>query len=381
MSGVVCRNCGASNREGLRFCENCDRFLGWDATSIGPAVGSAPGPQPAPTPAPVPPRPVVPPVRPTPVTPAGPGSSGPRHAASERSSVITPTSPRSTVRLLPVSAPPEARSTSTSTICPNCALDNDPARRFCARCGEWLVTPTASSGRPPMALREQWRRRWFGDRGPYSDRLSRATVGFRVLVTAVVAVLVTALLGVAQVHPIQRVKDQIGHVRGTGRVTGLTATAQPAGGRPDPTAAFAVDQVRARGWSTRWTATSSGVPESACRSVSAAPSGPASAPNGTTATSLVIDFPGAVDVREIGFEAGLVKPEERNDRWQPKTLELRWPNGGCQAVNLDNTADLQRFGVHQGAVGSVVITVVAGYPPVDSDSTRLDIGEVTLWRR
>jgi hypothetical protein len=232
-----------------------------------------------------------------------------------------------------------------------------------------------------MPLRDQWRRRWFGDRGPYSDRLSRSTVGFRVLVGVVAATVVTAVLGLAQVHPIQRVQDQVGHIRGTNKVTGLTATAQPVGSRPDPTAAFAVDQVRARGWSTRWTATTAGDPEAACRSVSAAPSGPASAPTGTTATALAIDFKTAVDVREIGFEAGLVKPQERNDRWQPKTLELRWPNGECQAVNLDNTADLQRFGVHQGVVGGVVITVIAGYPPVDTDNQRLDIGEVTVWQR
>jgi hypothetical protein len=214
------------------------------------------------------------------------------------------------------------------------------------------------------------RRRWFGD--PYSGSLSRATIGFRALVSGVALVVVTAILGLAQVHPIRRVADQLGHVRGTGKVLQLTATTQPAG-NPDPTAGFAVDKVRARGWTTQWVATTAGDPDAACRSGAGAAA--------ATSTSLEIDFPTALDVREIGFEAGLVEPAERTDRWQPQTLELRWKNGECQVVTLENSPDLQRFGVHQGRVGGVLITIVSGYPPVDPGSGRLDLGEVTVWQR
>jgi hypothetical protein len=230
----------------------------------------------------------------------------------------------------------------------------------------------------PAAFKDKMRQRWFGgERSPYTGSLSRATVGFRILVGVVAVAVLTAILALANLHPIQRVTDQIGHVRGTGKVTGLTATALPADNQPEPTAAFAVDNVRARGWTTQWTATTAGDSEAACRSQSA----PGAAPAGSTATSLAINFPEALDVREIGFEAGLVEPEERNDRWQPQTLELRWENGECQSVTLENTADLQRFGVHQGLVGGVVVTVVAGHPPADSGTGRLDIGEVTVWER
>jgi hypothetical protein len=228
----------------------------------------------------------------------------------------------------------------------------------------------------PVELKDKFRQRWFGDRSPYSDRLSRATVGFRVLVGLVALTLLTVVLGLANLHPIQRVKDQVGHVRGTGKVAGLTAASQPAVDPPDPTASWAVDHVRARGWATEWTAASAGNPETACASV---PSG--SPPAGTTATSLTIDFPTALDVREIGVEAGLVKEAERNDRWQPQTLELRWKDGDCQVITLDNRADLQRFGVKPGLVRGVEITVISGYAPVDPGLDRLDIGEVTIWKR
>ncbi|HST86148.1 MAG TPA: zinc ribbon domain-containing protein [Kineosporiaceae bacterium] len=267
----------------------------------------------------------------------------------------------------------------SASICPNCGQENDQGRRFCGRCGEWLTTPSVTTPAPPVAFKDQLRRRWFGDRGPYSGSLSRATVGFRILVGVVAVTVLTAILGLANLHPIQRVKDQIGHVRGTGRVAGLTATALPAGDQPDPTARFAVDGVRARGWTTQWTATTDGDPDRACQ---AQPDQlqPGVAPAGATATSLAIDFKTAVDVREIGFEAGLVEPDERTDRWQPQTLELRWKNGECQSVDLKNSPDLQRFGVHAGLVGGVVITIVAGYAPADPGS-RLDLGEVTVWQR
>ena len=261
-----------------------------------------------------------------------------------------------------------------SDICSNCGAQNEPSRRFCGRCGQWLVTPTGPAGAAgPPAFAERWRRRWFGDRGPYTGRLSRATVGFRALVAAVGVVLVTAVLGLANLHPIQRVTDQIGHVRGTGKVLDLAAAVEPAGARPDPTADWAVDRVRARGWSTQWVATTAGDDNTACRSGAGAAA--------ATSTSLAVAFPSALDVREIGFEAGLVQPAERTDRWQPRTLELRWKNGDCQVVNLENTPDLQRFGVHQEPTSGVLITIVAGYPPDDPGSGRLDIGELTIWKR
>jgi hypothetical protein len=404
---VVCGSCGAGNREGEHFCANCGEFLDWDGAAAPepapvpapePRAPSGPPPAPAPTPAATAaPGPVARPIRP-PVAPLRPPTeqrarAGPRPGpASAPPPAPAPPAPapadpaaRATTRLLPV---PPAPATSS---CPNCGTDNDPTRRFCGRCGEWLVTPVVTPPPPPAGFRQTWRRRWFGERGPYTGRLSRATVGFRILAGLVVLAVLTAVLALAGLHPIQRIQDEVGHIRGTGKVTGLTAFSQPAGmaapadappagAEADPTAAWAVDNVRARGWSTQWTSPTAGDPGAAC------PSPLGAAAVATTSTSLRIRFPAAIDVREIGFEAGLVQPAERNSRWQPRTLELRWDGGECQSVSLANTPDLQRFGVSRRADGAagltgVTVTVVAGFRPAVPGPARLDIGEVTVWQR
>jgi hypothetical protein len=227
-------------------------------------------------------------------------------------------------------------------------------------------------------LKQQLKQRWLGERSPYTGSLSRATVWFRIGSSVVALVLVTVVLTLAGFHPIQRVRDEIGHVRGSGKLAGLSAIAQPSGSPTAQSAPWAVDNVRDRGWTTAWASDNSGDPKAACTDV---PAGGAPS-TGVTSTALLVNFPSAVDVREIGFEPGLTKPAERNNRWQPRTLELRWSGGTCQPVNLENSPGLQRFRVTQKSpVTGVTIIVIAGYPPVDPGPGQLDVGEVTVWKR
>ncbi len=228
------------------------------------------------------------------------------------------------------------------------------------------------------------RRRWWRRGEAYSRSLTPSTIAFRALaVVASIAALVV-ILTLSGLHPIRRVTDFVGHVRGSGRLDGVTATAQPDDPLSGHTAAWAVDDQRDRGWTTRWTASDAGNPNAACTSApgtAGAPAAGASAPSSTTANTLTLTFPAATDIREIGIEAGLPRDDERNNRWQPKTLELRWDGGACQRVDLADVPTLQRFGVDQGAVRAVTIVVVAGYPPTSAGSDRLDLGEVTFWQR
>ncbi|HVN10677.1 MAG TPA: hypothetical protein VMT69_01195 [Kineosporiaceae bacterium] len=207
--------------------------------------------------------------------------------------------------------------------------------------------------------------------------MTASTIAFRVFVVVATGAALVVVLTLSGLHPIRQVTDVVGHIRGSGRVDGVTATAEPADALSGHTAPWAVDDQRDRGWTTRWTAPDAGTPSAACASTPGAGTARFSA----TANVLVLRFPSATDVREIGIEAGLPGGDERGTRWQPKTLELRWDGGGCQRVDLANTPDLQRFGVDQGSVGGVTIAVVAGYPPADAGSDRLDIAEVTVWQR
>jgi len=50
-------------------------------------------------------------------------------------------------------------------------------------------------------------------------------------------------------------------------------------------------------------------------------------------------------------------------------------------VQLAKSPELQRFAVEQDTVTGVTIVIVTGYPPDTQGSDRLDIGEVTFWKR
>jgi hypothetical protein len=257
--------------------------------------------------------------------------------------------------------------------CGNCGTVSDSTRRFCRRCGTWLVTPTLVAPAPPDRLRTRLRRRWWGGTtGAYTGDLTRGTIAFRILSVVLALGLVAGVLTLVGLHPIRRATDLVGHVLGSGRVDGVTAQAAPADALPGYPAAWAVDDVRGRGFATRWTSASSD-PKAACTSPTPAPA---------TASSLVLTFRQPTDVREIGIEAGLPADDPQlGARWRPQTLELRWSTGACQVVQLAKEPGLQRFPVEQGEVTDVTVVIVAGYPPDTQGADRLDIGEITFWQR
>lgn len=397
MSGVVCGHCGTANADGLRFCTNCDGFLEWDEASarVGPAplplppvtTGSPPDAAGSPNPtlrlrpdeaakaatspaarqrpqeptfrsvlsSPVhPTRPAEPPTRSVhPTRPPEP----PRPPARAQG-------PQSTARL------PIAPADPAVLTCDSCGAGNEPTRRFCRHCGQWLVTPSRTRSGGPEPLRAQLRRRW-GRRTAYSSKLSGVTIAFRFAAAIVSLVVVTVALTLVGFHPIQSLTDQIGHIRGSGRVDQVSAVTQPAELGLDISAPWAVDDIRGRAWSTHWIAATRGDPKTACRAPAptAGTAGTAgtdtAAANGTgaAAAALVLTFPTLIDVREIGVEPGLALAPERATRWQPRTLELHWDGGRCQVVQLANKPELQRFAVHEGEVSGVRIVIVAGFPP------------------
>lgn len=377
MAGVVCQHCGTTNPAGARFCSGCDGFLDWDGT---PEQAEQPEPTPQRRPsAAAPPSPVRPsPLPPSPLPPAGPAPlasppQGPPTLA-ETPRRRPPADPRA--ETTPYGPTPQAPLPVTVRQCYHCGLENPLQRRFCRRCGAWLVDPTAPVAVAPLPLRGRLRQRWWGGpRTAYQGSLSRSTVVFRALSVTAALLVVGLLLGVAGFNPVTRARDYVGHVRGSGRIADVQATADPAEAVDDHPAAWATDDVRGRGWTTLWTAAGQGDPEAAC----VTPAAPA------VANTLVIAFPSPANVREIGIEAGLAEDDPLIDgRWRPRTLELRWDGGGCQRVDLEKTPALQRFRVDEGDVRGVRITVVAGYEPTVAGQTgadRLDIAEVTFWQR
>jgi hypothetical protein len=375
MAGVVCENCGTSNPAGRQFCENCDGFLDWSGTPAAEPAPAAPRPPVAPTPPPAPP-PFAPPAPPQAAPPPAPVPAATVPPTSYRPAApppVPPTPPHPGATFTPVARPPVS-TVPLHRTCGNCGTASDSARRFCRRCGTWLVTPTLVAPAPPDRLRTRLRRRWWGGTtGAYTGDLTRGTIAFRILSIVIVLALVAVVLTLAGWHPIRRVTDLVGHVLGSGRVDGVTAQAVPADALPGHPAEWAVDDVRGRGFATRWTSGSSGDPKAACATATPAPA---------TASSLALTFRQPTNVREIGIEAGLPPDDPQlAARWRPETLELHWSNGACQAVQLAKGPELQRFAVDQDTVTGVTIVIVTGYPPDTQGSDRLDIGEVTFWQR
>lgn len=333
MSSLACTACGTMNEAGSSFCSGCDAFLGW----TGQAVTQ---PRPAAT---------IPVAQPTPTHQPSPT---PRPA---------PTRPASAV------AAPVGVLGTPALVCNWCRTGNEADRRFCRRCGTWLVTPTSrpQATRPALRGTRPW---WLGGpRTPYVGQLSRFTVAYRVLAAVGVPALVVLLLAVTGQHPVRRVTDLAAHLRGTGRLDRLTATSAEPQGKP----AAAVDDVRALGWSPRWPGTTTEIdPDAVC------------AGTAVVGPSLMVTFAEA-NVREIGVEAGLPEGDgQRGQRWRPEVIRLDWVGGGCQAIRLDDVPDLQRFGVAQPTlVSGVRVTILSCYPADPAAAGSTDLGEITLWHR
>ncbi len=185
---------------------------------------------------------------------------------------------------------------------------------------------TAGTARP-IPFWEKLQRR-LRARNPYNRTLSPVTVLFRFIAAAMALALGIALLTLTGYHPVRQFTDWVGHVRGSGRLTletfGPPDQTNLSGARPVPRAEWAIDGIRNRGWTIPFTEQNSGASNSECT-----PLDP-----GQVTPQLVIPFAAAQDIREIGFQTGYTDLALRNDRWQPKIVELQWTNGKCQRVDL-----------------------------------------------
>jgi hypothetical protein len=262
--------------------------------------------------------------------------------------------------------------------CPRCATPNPATRRFCSHCGQFVGEPRDMGALRAFAPRHLpwWRRWWYGQ--PGSERAARAayrrSLPWPVRMRRVLVVLVVALLGLGYLHfvgrdPVTWARHQLDALRGAlVSVSDVTARA-PAGSSPVPDfpATAAVDGDSATAWAIRFT-------------------GPQQV-TGTTCTAvadtngLLLAAPQQVTLRAIKVHAGF-PGENAQLRWRPRTLELWFPDGSCQRVNLADTAKPQQIRIHRVKANAVRIAVVAGYPPQGGSTDALTaITEIALLTR
>jgi hypothetical protein len=248
---ITCAACGARNADGERFCGECGEYLAWDGKPAEERVAAdvaaptpappAPPPPPPPVETPAPPPPAPPPstvakpgtapstaAKSGPTTVAKPGAApavpaeaigagaqqgpSPARPASAAEALIVPVTEAAPVqpgrpagapepvkpgraegRVAPPDLPPETRRPQPGeTICGNCGAGNDPARKFCRRCGASLADAPVA---PPRGWWQRLLRRGRAA-APAAGTRPRRTVR-RSYRGPVVLLLVLALLGAA----------------------------------------------------------------------------------------------------------------------------------------------------------------------------------------
>jgi ribosomal protein L40E len=361
---LICGHCGHINPSGASFCEQCDEYLDWTAVEArDEQVPATPGP--------------LPPAQ----------SAPPRQDAPTRDDS-------------PVSTAVIAEPTRT---CPRCATGNPLERRFCRRCGQWLVPASDVPAAPERPWRSWWQRLVGplnrADRAAYRRSLSPVTRAFRAaLLVLLVVVLVVVLAGVAG-NPIGLLRDLVQSRLGSGKLTADTWSVAPLPGsrRTGPSAATVPnleDGIRHTVWAVDWRRNGADAAEkAACAGLPTDPT-----------TGFLVSMRTPRDVREIGFEAGGIgdlpaadsepqaagtQPQAGPSSWLPQVVMLRWTvvdgdaaRQECQRETLDPTTTLQRFRVTAGTVSAVQVAVISASKPANAAGTAvMRIGEVTFWER
>ncbi|MFT4216062.1 MAG: zinc ribbon domain-containing protein [Micropruina sp.] len=162
MDGIelICENCGAANRQGAEFCQNCKAFLAWDRASSAASPASAASAPPAQTQLPVQQPQTVPVAPPTRVEPT-PSAAG------------QPSWPR---------------------YCTWCGAGNPNGRHLCRRCGllfdqadPWSGPPASPSGPAPTGPAPSGGSAGYDKAVPgwYRGRMATAGAGIAALIVLV----------------------------------------------------------------------------------------------------------------------------------------------------------------------------------------------------
>jgi hypothetical protein len=296
--------------------------------------------------------------------------------------------------------------------CPDCGAANPPGRRFCRRCGAGLpadTVPAAAAG-VDVSRRSWWRRlvdRVRGRTGRDGDaegarpaRSARAAyrrsldARFRVLrVLAALAGLglLAGGLGLVGLNPISGARglwdrffpryERIGELRATIEPEGTIEADFPPGA--------AVDGDPTTAWATTWLLEPDAPTAAACTSGDEAGGGDGADGGGATdelqggaSAGLVVNLPQAAEVAKIEVQPGLEAGDPaRAGQWRPTLLEVRFDDGTCEVVELDDAAGVQDHRLDGPQTTTLRLRVLDAAPPTDPAASRglVAVGEVRVF--
>lgn len=255
-------------------------------------------------------------------------------------------------------------------VCGDCGEGNDPARRFCRRCGHSLAEAVAVKV-------SWWRRLWRWlkrprkktlEAGDRPSRWSKGTKrkrsgsgvgrGLRRIMMILIPLLVLAgfvgpfkpsVRGVAR-RVSGPVLDRIRPPQDPVRPTLATASSTAPGHDP----LSAIDGVRTTHWSE-------------------------GAPGDGEGQGLILTFDEPVDINRMGFTlGGSSEPDDFQSHPRPKEVHLVFSDGSTKDITLKDKADFQRIAVKARDVTTVQVQIVSVYRSLQG-SSECSFAEIELF--
>jgi hypothetical protein len=355
----LCEVCGEPIVAGVQFCTSCGAYQGWTERTPDAAEAAAP--------------------------PTARDESATARDLGPGESVATLVPPddaehadRRTLEHQPVAA--TATRTVRERACPRCGTGNEPARRFCRKCGYLFGEPHVVRGATLAATsRLPWWRRWFSRRTPaerQAHKSYRRSLPLWIRLRRYVAVL--AALAVVFLYfrvvgrdPVAWAQHTLDAIRGT-----LVPVAAVQAASDPPSQAV-------KGYPPR--AATDGRIDTAWATVLLAGSRPIGSPCAAAGqqSALLLTTPKPLTVRGLEIRAGLdASNPQRLQFWRPRVLDLSFSDGTCQRVVLKDSPGWQRVSLHPVKTSAARIAVVAGFAPQGGGTSRLvQITEIRLLQR
>jgi hypothetical protein len=284
-------------------------------------------------------------------------------------------SPAPAAAVTPVAVTP-ASGAEADSPCPTCGRVNTAGRRFCAHCGQQLLSAAVAGAPPPAPAPARGFRAWWARKFDSRDRAARRAYRQslpalyrwrRVLIGLGLVVGLVAGLAVAGRNPVGFVVARYHDVRGTTVAVPVTGTVvEPADATvPKSDPAALTDRTEAA-WTMRWQPTAEG---NSC--------------GGAAGTGVVVLSIAPTRIRAINVQAGLLANNGRRPlQARPLALGVMLDGGPCQRLVLADTAEEQVLKLDSKVlVREVRIGVDAAAPPREDGEPVLSFTEITIRAR
>jgi hypothetical protein len=371
---LLCKRCNRRHPDGTEWC-TCGAYLPFESEQVDEPPAAPAEPEPA--------RPLrhVDQAEPAAAPATGDEQDGAAAVATRTGPEVEAVLPDRPIQRRDAPVTPAERAARTGDVsCPRCQTSNEPTLNFCRRCGNPLSAVadlTVSGG----THRGGWFRSWWDKlRGRVPDdpsraamqgnRLFRKGLSWRSRLFRVGLVGGVGVAALAMIHPSLRprvldaVKDALpgNQFRVVSSET-YEVENRPEGGEiPDRGAALVVDRAKNTSWAAEWNDPTEGMAE--------APVDGACHPEPSAATgSLRFTFEDETDLARLRIVPGRWDGDETRANFpRPRLVELRYSDGTCQFIVVEDEGVEQGHPVEAEDLTDVEIRILGVYRGQQADN-------------